>query len=292
MVSLRNRTVPKQGTDPATGSAKATRTAETSEPQQPPASRKRKAEESGAAEEETDRPSTPPPAKATKTAEPEQKIITTPGRVGPIKPTLHDCSPDIKPFKGPPGKKVRKTAQEKAAEYKKFVLENEGHAFNEYISIISAFVRGLSVLISRLCSIHVCYEKGPNGSPSYDKSGFELDYKKVANWMRPRPYNKSAMVRGMDKAVNEAVQAEKRMAELFFEKGEAPEDTSASDGADYWRDRVSKDLNIPWHKIGVAEFEQWDKMGFKKARKGEYETFTQEETDRMVGLMSGASLRK
>jgi hypothetical protein len=34
----------------------------------------------------------------------------TPGRVGPIKEERFDVSPDIKPFKGPPGKKVRKTA--------------------------------------------------------------------------------------------------------------------------------------------------------------------------------------
>ncbi|RDW91670.1 hypothetical protein BP5796_02835 [Coleophoma crateriformis] len=266
MVQVRNRNVPKEGNETATVSAKATRTAKTTEPQQPPAGRKRKAEES---EEETkaNRPSTPPPAKVTKTGEPEQKIITTPGRIGPIKKTSRDCEPDIepdiKPFKGPPGKKVRKTYKEKDDEYK-----------------------NSSSRMKLTCSI------SPNGSPTYDKAGFELDYKKVADWMKPQVYNKSAMIRGMDKAVNKAMEATKRMAEIFFEKGEAPEDPSDVMAADYWKDRVSKDLNIPWHKVGVAEFEQWDKMGFKKARRGEYENFTQEERDRMLDLMECASLRK
>jgi hypothetical protein len=39
--------------------------------------------------------------------------------------------------------------------------------------------------------------------------------------MRPRPYNKKAMVRGMESSVENSIRKAKRMAEIFFEKGEA-----------------------------------------------------------------------
>lgn len=55
----------------------------------------------------------------------------TPGRDGPIKEERHDCEPDIKPFKGEKGHKVRKTHWEKEEEYRQFAFENEGHTFHE-----------------------------------------------------------------------------------------------------------------------------------------------------------------
>jgi len=108
--------------------------------------------------------------------------------------------------------------------------------------------------------------------------------------MRPKAYNKSAMVNGMERHIKAEEEREKRMAEIFFEKGEAP--GSPYEEAWSWQDRVSKDLNVPWHKIGVAEFEEWEKRGFKKARKGEYENFSKEEREREMRLLDGASLRK
>jgi hypothetical protein len=78
----------------------------------------------------------------------------------------------------------------------------------------------------------------------------------------------------------------------YTEKGEAPEDPRHARGADYWKDRVSKDLNVPWHRIGVEHCELWGKKGFPKARKGDYETFTEEEDARMLRMLEGASLRK
>lgn len=85
------------------------------------------------------------------------------------------------------------------------------------------------------------------------------------------------------------------MAIIFFEQGEAPAEcleSGMSGGREYWKDRVSKDLGLPWHKVGVEEFREWEKRGFKKARRGEYEEFWEAERRRMMRLMSGASLRK
>lgn len=137
----------------------------------------------------------------------------------------------------------------------------------------------------------MCYEKGPKGSPTYDAAGFELDYEKVANWMRPKPYNKAAIMRGVDKNLNRKEIETTRMIELFWEPGAISSDEPYYD-TNYWKDRVSKDLGVPWHKVGVAEFEKWDKMGFPKAKKGDYENPSKEERDRMMRMMEGASLRK
>lgn len=211
-------------------------------------------------------PSTPPRELGGRTLLPRNE--KTPGRIGPIKPERFNLpSPDIKPFKGPKGKKVRKTYWEKEEEYRQFILANEDHCFHE---------------------LHVCFKKGLNGSPTYDKSGFELDFQKVAHRMQPSAYNKSAMVRNMEKYIDQKRHDEEKMAHIFFEKGEAPENRRH---ADAWKDRVSKDLYVPWHKIGVDHFVEWEKKGFPKAKRGEYETFTEEERARLLRLLSGASLR-
>lgn len=110
--------------------------------------------------------------------------------------------------------------------------------------------------------------------------------------MKPTAYNKSAMIKGMERSVEKSCRETERMAEIFFEKGEGPENPKYAEGADHWKDRVSKDLNIPWHKIGVGYFEEWEKRGFKKARKGDYERFSEDEDKRMLNMLDGASLRK
>jgi hypothetical protein len=263
MVSLRS------GTNLQNGNTKAANA-----PKTKPAStnKKRKAPEASPPandQENVPPPSTPPPeSRAPAGLERNEK---TPGRVRPIRYSDHSLDPDIKPFKGPPGKKVRKTWHEKNEEYRQFALNHEGHPFHD---------------------LHVCYAKGPNGSPTYDKSGFQLDYDKVADWMAPKPYNKGAVVRGMDRSIERWKKERKAMAEIFFEKGEAPSDDHFTEGDEYWKDRVSKDLGVPWHNIEVKHFEEWEKRGFPKARKGEYENPSQEGWKRMMGLISGASLRK
>ncbi|KAH6683964.1 hypothetical protein B0J14DRAFT_571775 [Halenospora varia] len=198
---------------------------------------------------------------------------STPGRVGPVLPTTFDQDYKIAPFKGPKGHKVRKTPEEKEEEYKQHVLADPTHCFHE---------------------LHICFEKGPKGSPTCDKSGFELDFRKVASWMKPSVYNKAAMVRGMEEALSSDEEEEYKLRDIFFELGAQPEGDyyEWSRNADFWKDRVSKDLQIPWHHIGVKEFQMWEKKGFQKAKKGEYQNPTQEERERMDILQDGCTLRK
>ena len=86
-------------------------------------------------EDESDkRPSTPPPAAGlpSELAD-EPNYEKTPGRDGPIKKEDFTVNPDIKPFKGPKGKKVRKTYEEKEEENTQFALDNENYIFHEYV---------------------------------------------------------------------------------------------------------------------------------------------------------------
>ncbi len=110
--------------------------------------------------------------------------------------------------------------------------------------------------------------------------------------MKPKAYSKSRMVNGMQRSVDRAGEEAKQMAEIFYEKGEAPEKPEHHRGTTFWKDRVSKDLGVPFHKITIEHFKEWEQKGFKKARRGEYEEFTAEERKRELRLISGASLRK
>jgi hypothetical protein len=138
MASLRSRTALEE----TNSNPKAERSQTSKSQQKPNVSKKRKAENEAQEdhnEENLHRPSTPPAAsKVWSSPQPGESELAhlpsyerTPGRVGPIKTVNFDIKPDIKPFKGPPGKKVRKTAWEKDQEYKQFVRENEGHVFHQ-----------------------------------------------------------------------------------------------------------------------------------------------------------------
>ncbi|KAL3425266.1 hypothetical protein PVAG01_02057 [Phlyctema vagabunda] len=69
--------------------------------------------------------------------------------------------------------------------------------------------------------VHVCFDKRPNGSPTYDESGFEIDYEKVANWSEPKAV-RNPTYKKIEAHFDKAGAAQKRAAELFFEPGKAP----------------------------------------------------------------------
>ena len=204
---------------------------------------------------------TPPPA-----GEPQQQP-RTPGRIGPIQESCQ-CEPDIKPFRGEKGHKVRKSAFEKDQEYKDFIRRHEGHPFHD---------------------LYVCYDKGPNGSPTYDKAGFELDYKKVAHWMKPVS-PQSLISERYNKYIDKMVEEGKRKLDIFF--GDK-RDSRSEKFEGVAQDRVSKDLQIPYHKVGLAEFEEWERRGFPKANLDEVaSSTTQADRDRLLRMATGSSLRK
>jgi hypothetical protein len=140
--------------------------------------------------------------------------------------------------------------------------------------------------------LYVCHKKGPNGSPTYDSAGFQLDWHKVDRWMKPRPYNKNRMVRGMEKAVDKAQMEVRQMYEIFFEGGKRPP-VDDLNYEHYMKDHVSKDLGVPIHQITPAYFREWEQKGFAKIKaKSWWREPNEVEKDRAMKMLSGASLRK
>lgn len=86
---------------------------------------------------------------------------------------------------------------------------------------------------------------------------------------------------------------DRRVKEIFFEPGAAPSKNKISPAMRVnWTDRVSKDLGVLYHQVGLEEFEEWDRRGFEKAKKGEYRKFSKEQDERMSQIMTGSAMRK
>lgn len=151
----------------------------------------------------------------------------------------------------------------------------------------------------RLDSLHTfddlyrCLDKGREGSPSYDGAGYQLDYDKVADWKKPKAYNKQKMVRGMDRRLAKAESEQEQMDKLFFV--DTPEVAASMSIMlkDYMKDHVSKDLGMPWHQINPEQVKLWRDKGFQPFRYDEWwKAPTEVEKMRMSKMMRGASLRK
>ncbi|KAH9886357.1 hypothetical protein F4778DRAFT_478097 [Xylariomycetidae sp. FL2044] len=140
--------------------------------------------------------------------------------------------------------------------------------------------------------LYVCHKKGPRGSPTYDSAGFQLDWKKVNNWMKPQAYSKSAAVNGMERRLAKDKKEEEEMFGIFFVDGVGP-DAVGADVRNYVSDHVSKDLGLPFHQIGPRQLRDWEARGFeKKAAADWWREPNPEERKRMLKMLSGGSLRK
>ncbi|KAI0109521.1 hypothetical protein GGR51DRAFT_569818 [Nemania sp. FL0031] len=141
--------------------------------------------------------------------------------------------------------------------------------------------------------LHRCHKEGPRGHPTYDSAGFELDYNKVADWMRPQPYSRSRVVGGMNKRLARGEREQREVFDIFFVEGDEPDSNTALTANDHVKDHISKDLGMPWHQIGPKQAREWQEKGFEKKKFSEWwREPNAEECKRMSKMMSGASLRK
>ena len=135
--------------------------------------------------------------------------------------------------------------------------------------------------------IEEVFRKGFHGSPTYDKLGFELDKEYVLKQARrrPRPLGKRAM---------EKIQRHQRDSERKREIFYGTTDKEVGEGLEWqWDDRVARDLGIGYHEVGMQEYEEWMKKGFKVEDGGkEFKNPSKEENERLMALMTGCALRK
>lgn len=86
---------------------------------------------------------------------------------------------------------------------------------------------------------------------------------------------------------------DRQMLAAFFEAGAAPsEERMTLFTIDAIKERVEKDTGVPFHKVGPEDVKEWERKGFRKAKKGEFQNFSQEERERLTRLSEGSLLRK
>ncbi|KAJ9294035.1 hypothetical protein DTO271G3_7163 [Paecilomyces variotii] len=133
----------------------------------------------------------------------------------------------------------------------------------------------------------LCILRGPNGPPTYDRLGYELDYHKIADsfYRRGRPGTQA-----YEDMLERVRRENKRKAEIMG----GPEDNKRSAMTlMLWTDRVARDLGIPYHKVEMEHFEEWHAKGFR-ANGDEFiaTNVSQEERDRVTDLATGSAFRK
>ncbi|KAF2665951.1 hypothetical protein BT63DRAFT_44740 [Microthyrium microscopicum] len=140
--------------------------------------------------------------------------------------------------------------------------------------------------------LYICHKKGPNGSPTYDEGGFQVDWKKVDKWTKPRAYNKNRIVNESRDYMDTEFEERQKMFEIFFDGG--PEfDMDFWDWGFYMKDQLSKDLGIPYHQITSASFRNWQELGFEKQNaKTWWHEPNEEEKKRESKMRRGGGLRK
>ncbi|KAI0165294.1 hypothetical protein GGR52DRAFT_103121 [Hypoxylon sp. FL1284] len=140
--------------------------------------------------------------------------------------------------------------------------------------------------------LHVCHHKGRAGSPACDTAGFQLDWEKVNDWMKPRAYSKKTIMNRTNRSLERGAREKREIYGIFFVDGEGLV-SDESDVMAHLKDHVSKDLGIPWHQIGTVQLVEWEKRGFPKQKADEWWRKPNEvEKQRMARMQSGCVLRK
>ncbi|KER00394.1 hypothetical protein AUEXF2481DRAFT_332 [Aureobasidium subglaciale EXF-2481] len=143
-------------------------------------------------------------------------------------------------------------------------------------------------------NIHRCIDKGPNGSPTTNNAEFQIYYNKAVQWSKPRALTRREMIDGMDGAIDQDRPDQEQMFNVFFTEDSRPGNSiEETDVVDYVKDKVSKDLDIPWYQIGPKQLEQWEEKGFRKVvYKDWWKEPTAEQQRRIMKMPGGADLRK
>ena len=94
----------------------------------------------------------------------------------------------------------------------------------------------------------------PNGPPVYDGLGYKLSYEKLKPTMTRRRYNPVRHMRYLEGEMEKS----KRIREIM---GQPDNTNTLVEMA--WADRVPRDLDIPFHTVGVPDYEEWRRRGFR-----------------------------
>jgi hypothetical protein len=80
----------------------------------------------------------------------------------------------------------------------------------------------------------------------------------------------------------------KRKVEILFGKG--ADDDGNILVEDAWDYRVARDLGKAFHEVGMEEYEEWKRKGFK-VEAGEFDNLSEKEQRRLTDLSIGSAMR-
>lgn len=128
---------------------------------------------------------------------------------------------------------------------------------------------------------------GPNGIPVFDELGYQLDYYKVTG----SAYGSRSSMLGKSryKSENQLTKEEHRKGKIMG----TPRNNVSALTLMAWKERVSRDLGIPYHTVIMEDFEEWQERGFV-AEPGEFEAvnISKEKRDMIDKLATGSAYRK
>ncbi|KAJ9157624.1 hypothetical protein NKR23_g355 [Pleurostoma richardsiae] len=118
----------------------------------------------------------------------------------------------------------------------------------------------------------------PNGPSVKDKLGYRISYAQVNRIVGYRQYNSKRHLAHLEKEMEE----EKRMREILG----LPEDAIDTEA------KIARDLDIPFHTVGLPEFEEWHRRGFRLEPGELQEPVFEEEADRLMAISAGSFFRE
>jgi len=133
-----------------------------------------------------------------------------------------------------------------------------------------------------------CLRKGPHGSPTKDELGYELDYKAIAKASH-RPRARAMSDKYMEMLDREAENDRRREEIMGVSEAESHKLPGIAESA--MTNRVAIDLGIPYHTVGMGEFEEWHRRGFRAELK-DWKNLPKEQVDRLLKIQSGCAFRK
>lgn len=129
----------------------------------------------------------------------------------------------------------------------------------------------------------LCLHKGPDGSPTYDKMGYELDYEYVKSHM-----DADSLMVDDARCYRLGRHVEEKAKIMSLPKRDPTK--CPSNAMD---DRVARDLSIPYHEVGLDGYKEWKKKGFS-VEPDDLDTskWPKKERDRISDLQSGWACRQ
>ena len=130
-----------------------------------------------------------------------------------------------------------------------------------------------------------CLRKGPHGSPTYDTLGYQLDFDYIRKTSH-RPRRSKGHSDKMMAHCRKRDEERERKAQIMGAEGSSSNVLNEN----VWNDIVARDLGVPFHTVGMEEFEEWARRG-GKAEVREYKELDGREQKRLMRLQTGCALR-